>query len=80
MQQWGKFAHILHEEGPWDTIIDFIGFHAQFTNDTIRALRPKREGGTWAVNHYIHISTDSMYQAMPLLLDSGKPLLGDCCV
>ena len=62
----------------WDLIIDFIGFHAQFARDAVAALR-RKDGSAWKVGTYVYISTDSVYQAMPLPQDHARPLDEDCC-
>ena len=53
MHQRERFARLVAERGPWDLVVDFVGFERQFTLDAVRALR-----GTGA--HFVHISTDSV--------------------
>lgn len=68
----------------WDVIVDFIAFHAQFARDSVLALHRSKEENDgsksrWKVGTYVHISTTSVYQAMPLPQDHARPLTEDCC-
>ena len=77
MDERDKFVRLLRERGPWTLIVDFIGFERRFTEDAISALA--LDGGGYGNLHYVHISTDSVYQVMPLPTDGYAPLDEGCC-
>jgi nucleoside-diphosphate-sugar epimerase len=77
MDERGKFKRLLRDRGPWALVVDFIGFERRFTEDAVAALAVG-DGGYGAL-HYVHISTDSVYQATPLPADGGGPLDEACC-
>ena len=63
----------------WDLIVDFIAFHETFARDAVAALMRENSREAWKVGTYVYISTDSVYQAMPLPQNHARPLSEDCC-
>ena len=79
MQDRARFRRLVADTvDRWDVIVDFIGFHETFARDAVAALR-RSDGSAWKVGTYVHISTDSVYQAMPLPQGHARPLTEDCC-
>ena len=84
MKEQERFKDLLGKHGPYHVVVDFIGFHGTYSRDAVLALHEwgDKSKGTkehWKVGTYVHISTDSVYQAMPLPQDGGKPLDEQCC-
>ena len=69
MRERERFRELLSGHGPWDVIVDFIGFERRFTEDAIASLA---SSAGYAVGHYVHISTDSVYQVRSTVrIESG---------
>jgi len=64
-----RFRAVVKEEGMCDVVIDFVGFQEVYMQDTLEALTlPNTKGGKkmFTTNHYIFVSTDSVYWAQKL--------------